>query len=168
MQGKGVATEQQKESPKTILVVRLEQIGEVGLEESACPRARAPVIQPPYAAVGEDAEPDAPIRGDIGGSQIAQHLAVRGAGAMPVGPVALVERDPEPLALLHDQGILEALVRIASGGSAGLGGRVSEQQMVWNILVTGGRLLWQVLAPAEQFHDGPNQILLGHRLIRLL
>ena len=93
---------------------------------------------------------------------------MRGAGAMPVGPVALIERAPEPLALLHDQGILEALVRIAPRGSARLGRRVSEQQMVGNILVPGGRLLRQVVAPAEQFHDGPNQILLGHRLIRLL
>ena len=87
---------------------------------------------------------------------------------MPVGPVALIEREPEPFALLHDQGILKALVRVAPTRSARLGRRVSEQQMVGYILVTGGRLLRQVLAPAEQFHHRPNQILLGHRLIRLL
>ncbi len=87
---------------------------------------------------------------------------------MPVGPVALIEREPKPFALLHNQGILEALVRVAPPGSARLGRRVSEQQVVGYILVTGGRLLRQVVAPAEQFHHGPNQILLGHRLIRLL
>ena len=165
--GKGVAPEQQEKDPQTLIVARLEQVGEVRLEEAARPRPRPPVIQPPHGAVGEDAEPDAPFRGDVGGSQVAQHLAVRGAGTMPVGPVALIEREPEPLALLHDQGIPKTLVRIAPSGSARLGRRVGEQQMVGDILVTGGRLLRQVVTPAEQFQDRPNQILLGHRFVRL-
>ena len=167
MQHEGVATEQQKEDAQAILVARLEQVGEVRLEKARRPRPCPPVIQPPYAAASEDAEPDAPVRGDVGSRQIAQHLSVRGAGAMPVGPIPLIEREPEPFALLNDQGILKALVRVAPPGSARLGRRVSEQQVVGYILVAGGRLLRQVVAPAEQFHHRPNQILLGRRLIRL-
>ena len=48
------------------------------------------------------------------------------------------------------------------------GYRVGEQQMVGNVLVAAGRLLREVVTPAKQLQDGPNQILLGHRLIRLL
>ena len=149
MQGKRVATEQQKEGPQAILIARLEQVGEVGLEEAARPRPRPPVVQPPYAAVGEDAEPDAPFRGDVGRSQIAQHLAVRGAGAMPVGPVALIKCEPEAFALLDNDGVLVTILRVAPRNGPRLRHCVDEQQMVGNVLMTGGRLLRQVVIPAE-------------------
>ena len=165
---KGGATEQQEEGPQAILVARPQHIGHVDLEEAARPRTGAPVVQPPHAAVGKDSKPDASLRSDIGARQIAQHLPVRRAAAKPVGAIALIKGEPEAFALLHDQGVLKAVVGIAATSGACLGCHVGEQQMVGNVLVAGGSLLRQVVGPTQQLQHRTNEILLGHRLIGLM
>ena len=74
---------------------------------------------------------------------------MRGAGAMPVGPVALIEREPEPFALLHDNGVLVTILGIAPRNGPSLRHCIAQQQMVGNVLMTGGRLLRHVVIPAE-------------------
>lgn len=68
---------------------------------------------------------------------------------MPVGPVSRIKCEPEAFALLDDNGVLLAILGVAPRDGPSLRHCVGEQQMVRNVLMTGGRLLRQVVIPAE-------------------
>ena len=127
-------------------------------------RAGAAVIEAPDAAVGQDTPADAPVGADIGRGQVAQDLRVRCAGLSVVVLVVCVEGAAEALALGDGEGVhIASRSRLVDG--AGLGVGVAEQQMVGDVLVAVAALLGQVLGPAEQLEQRPDQLVLGGGLV---
>ncbi len=90
-----------------------------------------------------------------------------GAGLDLVGGVTRIEGQAEPLAFLDHQGVEEAVLGLGLGGSLILGGGIGEKQMVRDVFIAGGALLRQEVRPAKEFQDGPDQVLLGDRLVGL-
>ena len=79
-------------------------------------------------------------------------------------PVALVQRQAEALALQQRDRVPGAGPGVAFRGAI-LGLGVGEEQVVGDVLVAGRPLLRQVVCPPEQLQDGPDEILLGDRLV---
>ena len=144
---------------------RSKRVGEIDLEVGGGAGAGAAVVEPPDAAVGEDAPADAAVRHGVGGVQVAQYLAVRGFGAAGGVFAAVVQGQAEALALLDDEGVPVAVGGRGSLDGAGLGVGVGEQQVVGDVLVAVGALLGEVVGPAEQLEDGADQVLLGGGLV---
>ena len=61
----------------------------------------------------------------------------------------------------------KAVARGWAGGGLGLGLSVGEKEMVGDVLVAVGALLRQVVGPAEQLEDRPDEVLLGDGLVGL-
>src|SRR3546814_7825887 len=68
------------------------QFGQVELQEFFRTRTRALPVQPPLAAVGQDAPLHRLVGHHGGAAEVAQHLAGRGAGVERIAAVAAVER----------------------------------------------------------------------------
>ena len=104
---------------------------------------------------------------DVGGREVAQQLAVGRAGLYSVVAVAGIEGQTEALALLDDGGVTVAFAGVGPAGRLRLGLSVGEQQMVGDVLVAVGALLRQVVGPAEELEDRPDEVLLGEGLVGL-
>ena len=164
-QVEGIPAEQQVERAEGVFVAGSQQGRQVGLVVAAGARPGAGVIQPPNAAVGQDAPAQAPVGDAIGGRQVSADLPVGGARPGLVGCVTSIEGQAEPLALFNQQSVPVAFFGVAAAGGAGLGFGVSEQQMVGDVFVARGALLRQVVDPAEQRQDRADQVLLGDRFV---
>ena len=107
------------------------------------------------------------LRLDLRRRQVPEYLAVRRPGPAPVLPVSGVESEAEPLALFDDDGVPVSRLSVASCGSALLRGGVGEQQKVRDVLVACRALLRQVVRPPQKLQHRADQLLLGHRLVRV-
>ena len=159
--------EEQVEDEQILFAAGCEQVRQVSLEVAAGPGPGAVVVEAPDAAVGEQAPAQAALRLDLGGGQVAEDLAVGGPGVESGLPVALVQGQAEALALLQGEGVPGPGGGVALRGGALLGTGVGEEQVIGNVLVAGGPLLRQVVGPAEQLQNRPDQVLLGDCLVRL-
>ena len=86
----------------------------------------------------------------------------------PVVAVAGIERQAEAFALLDDGGVPVAVLWIGPAGGAGLGVGIGEEEVVGDILVAVRPLLRQVVGPAEEVEDRPDEVLLGDGLVGLM
>ena len=125
------------------------------------------VVEAPESAVRQDAPANVAVGLDIGGREVAQQLAVGRAGLDPVVAVPGIEGQAEAFALLDDGGVTVAFAGVGPAGRLGLGLGVGEQEMVGDVLVAVGALLGQVVGPAEEVEDRPDEVLLGDRLVGL-
>ena len=60
-----------------------------------------------------------------------------------------------------------AVLWLGPAGGEGLGFGIGEQEVVWDVLVAVGALLGQVVGPAEELEDRPDEVLLGDGLVGL-
>src|SRR3546814_96245 len=81
------------------------QFGQVELQEFFRTRTRALPVQPPLAAVGQDAPLHRLVGHHGGAAEVAQHLAGRGAGVERIAAVAAVERTTPALGFDHDMAV---------------------------------------------------------------
>ena len=154
------------EDPQLVLATRPRQVAQIGLVVAAGARPRAVVVEPPDDAVGQHAPAHATLGSQVRGLQIAQDLTVRRVAGGAVAGVPHVQRQPEALALLHDQGAAESRLRILLGDGARLRCGVGEQQVVGDVFVSRRTLLRQVVPPAQCLQQRPHQLLFGGRLVQ--
>src|SRR3546814_3097226 len=81
------------------------QFGQVELQEFFRTRTRALPVQPPLAAVGQDAPLHRLVGHHGGAAEVAQHLAGRGAGVERIAAVAAVERTTPALGFDPDMAV---------------------------------------------------------------
>ena len=89
------------------------------------------------------------------------------AGLDPVVRVPGIEGQAEAFALLDYGGVTVPAPWVGSAGGAGLGLGVGEEEMVGDVLVAVRALLGQVVGPAEEVEDRPDEVLLGDCLVGL-
>ncbi len=160
-----LAAEEQVEGAQGVRIVGLEDRRQIGFEVAAGAGPGAVVVEPPDAAVCEDAPAQPPVRDRLRRRQVAQDLAVGRAPLYGVVRVAVVERQAEALALLDQQRVPEAFLGMAAAGGAPLLLGAGEEQEVGDVLVAGRALLRQVVVPAQQLQERADQLLLGDRLV---
>ena len=165
MEYESVAAEEQEEGHEASVVVTRQHRLQVGLVVGAGAGPGPMIVQAPDAAVGQDSPPDAPVGDRLRRGQVPQNLAVGCAVLDLVGQVSAVEREAGPLALLNQQGILVAVLRVGAPGGLHLGIGVGEKQVVGDVLVPLRPLLRQVVGPAEKVQRRPHQVLLSQGLV---
>ena len=145
----------------------LQHLPKVGLEVAGGARTGAVVVETPHAAAGQDPPPYPALRLDLRRRQVPEYLAVRRPCPVPSLAVPGVQGQTEPLALLDHDGVPVSLLGDASRGCPLLRGSVREQQQVRDVLVACRALLRQVVGPPQELQHRPDQLLLGHRLVRV-
>ena len=105
-----LAAEEQVEGAQGVRIVGLEDRFQIGFEVAAGAGPGAVVVEPPDAAVAEDAPAQPSVRDRLRRRQVAQDLAVGRAPLHGVVRVAAVERQAGALALLDQQRVPEALL----------------------------------------------------------
>ena len=126
-----------------IFLAGLEQFCQIGFKVAASTRSSAIVVEPPDAAIGQNAPANAPLRLDLSRRQISKNLTVRRPTLRPIIPVSAVERKPKALALFNYCRVLEG----APGPRLGVG--VSKKQVIGNVLMAGGARLRHILSPSQ-------------------
>ncbi len=118
---------------------RLQQVRQVDADEALRPGARTAEIQPPYAAVRQQAPAQRPVRLHIGARHIAQYL--RGGRLAPSR--CAVQRG-QPRLVLHDHRAMGKAPQWRQRPRRVLGGRGQEQERIGNV-------------PAAAVRDGLHQ-----------
>ena len=164
----GIAAKQQVEETKTIFLARLEHLRQVCFKVAAGARPCAVVIKAPNLAVRQYSPSDATVRLDFGRREVSEDLTVGCAGRRRAVLIAGIQSEAEPLALFHRQSVPVAIPGhlLCSSPPRRLG--ILEQEMVGDVLVTRGALLGQRVDPSQEFQNGTDQLLLGHRFVRVL
>ena len=148
-----------------VLAAGLQHLSEMGLEVAGGAWAGAVVIETPQSPVGQESPPDTALRLDVSHREVPQNLAVGRPGLASGVPVAGVEGETEPLALLHHDGVPESVLRVGSPGGALLGCGIGEEEIVGDVLVAGCPLLGKIVGPSQELQDRANQLLLGDGLV---
>ena len=162
------APEQQVEEAQMVFSAGLQHAAQVGLEVAGGARPGAVVVETPHAAAGQNPPPYPALRLDLRRRQVPEYLAVRRPGPAPVLTVPGIESQAEPLALFHHDGVPVSCFADASRGCPLLRIGVREQQKVRDVLVACRALLWQVVRPPQKLQHRADQLLLGHRLVRVI
>jgi hypothetical protein len=139
-----------------------ERLAEVDFQEVLGDGEGSAEIEPPMAAVGEDAPAEVAFRDVSDPTQVAEHLR-RGHAFFRLPPGLLAVEHAVPALGLDDaQAVLEALPG-AQGGGLGLRLGAPEEEGVGHVLPGGGRqvLLHGQIGPAHRLQNGVDQFLLG-------
>ena len=144
---------------------QVQQGGQIDLKELLRNGARAPPVEPPDCAVGEDAPAQPAFRHHIGAVEMAQHLG-GGRGLRSVRARAVVQRAASALAFNDGEAVLVApLFRQAAG--VVLGRLIGEQEAVRHMGAAMRRkpLLPEACRPAKPLQHRADQVGLGLRLV---
>jgi hypothetical protein len=147
----------------------IEHLPEIDLEKVLRDRQGALEVEPPVAAVGEDAPAQAAGGHVVHPAQVAQHLR-GGHAVLALAAGVLAIENPVPALRLDDaEPMPEAPPRIERR-RVRLRFGAAEQQRVGNVVARLGRqvLLHRHVGPSDRLQQRPDELLLGLRLRRVL